>query len=90
MERQAHRPLLRVVEMVAQVAVERMLLVQLEQALVTHQALHRLKAATAAQALLVRRIAALGVAAHLLLEPMAAAVRVMVETVLRPLFPVRL
>jgi hypothetical protein len=48
-ERQAHRPLLRVVEMVALVAVERMPPVQLEQALETHQALHRLKAATAAQ-----------------------------------------
>jgi hypothetical protein len=35
--------------MVALVAVERMPPVQLEQALETHQALHRLKAATAAQ-----------------------------------------
>jgi hypothetical protein len=89
-ERQAHRPLLRVVEMVVLVAVERTLPVQPEQVPVTPQALHRLKAATAAQALLVRRFAALAAAAHLLLEPMAEQVPAMVETVLRLLSPVRL
>jgi len=89
-ERQAHRLLLQVVEMVVLVAVERTLPVQPEQVPVTPQALHRLKAATAAQALLVRRFAALAAAAHLLLEPMAEQVPAMVETVLRLLSPVRL